>query len=201
MSGHTPESSDGWLRAADRIDRVNMRIGRVMWYLTLAMVIAGAYNAITRYLSRNARISVEDAGTLDRILQAIGSVALQMNSNVFIELQWYLFSIVFLLGAAYTLKEDAHVRVDVFYCRLTSRQQAWVNVLGATLFLIPFCVLMLVTSWPVVEDSIVTLEGSPNPGGLPRYPLLMVIPLAFVLLLLQGVAQIIRDIRALRLEI
>ena len=169
-----------------------------MWYLTLAMILAGAYNAITRYLSRNARILHEEATGLEHALHTVGIVALKMNSNMFIELQWYLFSIVFLLGAAYTLKENAHVRVDVFYNRMSPRHRAWVNMLGAGLFLVPFCVLMLLTSWPVVVDSIMRLEGSPDPGGLPRYPLLAIIPLAFVLLLLQGVAQMIRDINTLQ---
>ncbi len=190
--------NDRWLRAADRIDLLNERVGRAMWYLTLLMILAGTYNAITRYLSRNARIEHETATGLEHVLHTVGTVALKMNSNVFIELQWYLFSVVFLLGAAYTLKADAHVRVDVFYSCLPVRHQAWVNLLGAVLFLMPFCVLMLWTSWPVVTDSIARLEGSPDPGGLPRYPLLAVIPVAFVLLLLQGASQIIRNISLLR---
>ena len=189
-----------WLRFADGVDRLNERVGRVMWYLTLGMILAGAYNAITRYLSRNARIEHETATGFQHVLHLVGDVALTMNSNVFIELQWYLFSVVFLLGAAYTLKANAHVRVDVFYNRLSPRHRAWVNLLGALLFLVPFCVLMLWTSWPVVVDSIVRLEGSPDPGGLPRYPLLAMIPAAFVLLLLQGAAQIVRDIMFLRTD-
>ncbi len=189
-----------WLQVAAWIDRLNERVGRVMWYLTLGMILAGAYNAITRYLSRNARIEHETATGIQHVLHTIGTVALKMNSNVFIELQWYLFSVVFLLGAAYTLKDNAHVRVDVFYARLSRKHQAWVNLCGAVLFLVPFCVLMLWTSWPVVVDSVVRLEGSPDPGGLPRYPLLAVIPLAFVLLLMQGASQIIKDVAFLRTQ-
>ena len=187
-----------WQHFAACIDRLNERIGRLTWYLTLGMILAGAYNAITRYLSRNARIEHETATGIEHLMHTVGAVALKMNSNMFIELQWYLFSVVFLLGAAYTLKANGHVRVDVFYRRLSERHQAWVNLLGALLFLLPFCGLMLWTSWPVVVDSVLHLEGSPDPGGLPRYPLLAVIPAAFVLLLLQGGAQIIRNIVFLR---
>jgi len=186
-----------WFRIADGIDRINERVGRVAWYLTLAMILAGAYNAITRYLARNAHIDLEGATGLEQIMYRVGTVALNMNSNMFIELQWYLFSAVFLLAAAYTLKANAHVRVDVFYNRLSARHQAWINLVGGVLFLVPFCVLMLWTSWPVVVDAVVRLEGSPDPGGLPRYPLLALIPVAFVLLLLQGASQIIRDINLL----
>ena len=187
-----------WLRLASRIERVNERIGQLTWYLTLVMVAAGSYNALTRYVSNLARISLEQATGLDRALRWIGELALQLSSNTFIEFQWYLFSLVFLLGAAYTFKVDAHVRVDVLYCRLGPRGRAWINLCGACVFLIPFCLLMLWTSWPVVADSWAHLEGSPDPGGLPRYPLLTCIPLAFLLLLLQGGAHIIRDIASLR---
>ena len=186
------------LRVASWIDRLNQRTGQAMWYLTLGMIGFGAYNAITRYLSRGARIDPETATGLQPVWLAVGNVALWMNSNVFIELQWYLFSVVFLLGAAYTLKANAHVRVDVVYSRLSERRQAWINLLGAGLFLIPFCALMLWTSIPMVIDSFARLEGSPDPGGLPRYPLLAVVPIAFVLLLLQGASQIIRDVAKLR---
>ena len=187
-----------WLGIADGIDRFNERVGRFTRYLTLGMIVAGTYNAITRYLTRNARIDIEGATAWERVLHDVGTVALRMNSNMFIELQWYLFSVVFLLGAAYTLKEDAHVRVDVIYSRLSPRNKAWIDLIGGMLFLAPFCVLMLWTSWPVVVDAFVRLEGSPDPGGLPRYPLLAVIPIAFVLLLLQGASQVIRNIDLLR---
>ena len=187
-----------WLHIADWIDRLNERIGRILWYLTLGMILAGTYNALTRYVSRAARINPETAGVPEQVLQSIGTAALAMNSNLFIELQWYLFSVVFLLGAAYTLKDDAHVRVDVFYARAPERIKAWINLVGAVLLLAPFCILMLWTSWPVVVDAIVHLEGSPDPGGLPRYPLLAIIPLAFALLLMQGISQSIRNLAILR---
>ena len=187
-----------WLRLASLVDRFNERIGRAMYWLTLVMVIVGSYNALMRYLSGFVQIDPETAGWFDKILMDIGEVALRLSSNMFIELQWYLFSLVFLLGAAYTLKHNAHVRVDVLYTRLSARGKAWINLLGTVLFLIPFCVLMLWASWPVVEDSWARLEGSPDPGGLPRYPLLTAIPLAFILLIVQGGALLIRHIATLR---
>ena len=190
----------GWTRFASWVGRVNEQVGRVLWYLTLAMILAGTYNAVTRYLARASRIDEATATGFGQLLQWIGTAALAMNSNMFIELQWYLFSVIFLLGAAYTLKADAHVRVDVFYARMSRRARAWINLCGATLFLVPFCVLMVCTSWPVVVDAVVHLEGSPDPGGLPRYPLLAVIPVAFVLLLLQGIAQAVHEITFLRIK-
>lgn len=187
-----------WLRLASVIDRLNERIGRVIYWLTLAMVGVGSYNALVRSLSGWVQIDPETAGWFDTVRIFIGEIALKLSSNMFIELQWYLFSLVFLLGAAYTLKHNAHVRVDVLYTRLSARGKAWINVLGTILFLIPFCILMLWASWPVVEDSWARLEGSSDPGGLPRYPLLTAIPLTFILLIVQGGALLIQQIAILR---
>jgi tripartite ATP-independent transporter DctM subunit len=137
-----------WLRLADGIDRFNEGVGRVLYWLTLVMVLVGSYNAIVRYLAQFASGDPESAGAFRKMLIAIGEVAVPLNSNGFIELQWYLFSLLFLLGAAYTLKHNAHVRVDVLYGRLSAKGKAWINLLGTVLFLIPFCVLMLWTAWP-----------------------------------------------------
>ena len=167
-----------WLRLASGIDRLNEKVGRAIYWLTLAMVLIGSFNAIVRYLDRYTGLS--------------------LSSNTYIELQWYLFSLVFLLGAAYTFKHNAHVRVDVFYGRLSARGKAWINLLGTVLFLIPFCVLMLWAAWPAVRESWSLLEVSPDPGGLPRYPIKTVIPIAFLLLMVQGGAILIRQIAILR---
>ena len=187
-----------WLRLADAVDRLNERLGRGLYWLTLVMVVVGSYNALMRYLARFVQIDPAEAGFFGRVLREVGEVALKLGSNLFIELQWYLFSLVFLLGAAYTLKHNAHVRVDVLYARLSERGQAWIDLLGTVLFLLPFCVLMLWASWPVVEDSWARLEGSPDPGGLPRYPLLTALPIAFILLMLQGGALLVRQVALLR---
>ncbi len=160
------------------------------------MVLTGAYNAVVRYLSGFAR--VEPSGLPGMALRQIGELALLLNTNMFIELQWYLFSLLFLLGAAYALKEGAHVRVDVLYQRLSVRGKAWVDVIGAAAFLLPFCALMIASSWPIVAASWAVWEVSPDPGGLPRYPLVTIIPLAFILLAAQGTAQLVRCIAVLR---
>jgi len=162
---------------ASGLDRLNEWIGRVVLWLTLAMVLIGSYNALVRYLDRYS--------------------GLGLSSNMYLELQWYMFSVVFLLGAAYTLKHHAHVRVDVLYTHLSPRGKAWINVLGTILFLLPFCTLMLWTSWPTVRDSWALLEMSPDPGGLPRYPIKTIIPIAFGLLFLQGLSLLIHELAIL----
>lgn len=169
---------DRWLRWADRIDRFNEWMGRGLYWLTLAMVGVGAFNAIARYLDRYT-----DLG---------------LSSNTWIELQWYLFSLVFLLGAAYTLKHDDHVRVDVFYNWLSRRGRAWINVLGTVLFLFPFCAVVLWVSVPFAANSWAILEQSSDPGGLARYPIKTAIPLAFLFVMLQGVSILIREGAVLR---
>lgn len=166
------------LRLAGALDRFSEWTGAFAGWLCLLMVLIGAYNAIVRYLGR--------------------SMGWNLSSNVYIELQWYLFSLVFLLGAAYTLRRGSHVRVDVFYGRLQPRGKAWVNLLGAVLFLIPFSIFMLWVSWPAVRESWRIREGSPDPGGLARYPIKTVILVAFVLLLIQAVSEIIKQLAIIR---
>lgn len=169
---------DRWLQWARRIDRFNEWAGRILYWLTLVMVCIGALNAIARYLDKYTGLGI--------------------SSNMWLELQWYLFSIVFLLGAAYTLLYDDHVRVDVLYSQLSRLGQAWINLLGTVLFLIPFCLVVLWMSVPFVSNSWAILETSPDPGGLPRYPIKTIIPLALLLVLAQGVALMIREIAVLR---
>ncbi len=118
-----------------------------------------------------------------------GSVALQ-------ELEWHLFALIFLLGAAYTLKHDEHVRVDLIYHArwMSERRRAWIDLLGTLFFLLPFSVLIIYSAWPFVENAYTLNEHSPDPGGLPyRYLIKMMIPLCFVLLAIQGIAIIIRS--------
>jgi TRAP-type mannitol/chloroaromatic compound transport system permease small subunit len=162
------------LNIADAIDRFQDRIGKWLYWLTLGMVAIGAYNALVRYLDKYTGMT--------------------LSSNTYLELQWYMFSLLFLLGAAYTLKHDAHVRVDIFYSKLSAKGKAWVDLLGTVLILFPFCVLMLWTSWPMVINSWAVLEISPDPGGLPRYPIKTAIPVGFLLVLVQGVSMFIRKL-------
>ncbi|MBX2822170.1 MAG: TRAP transporter small permease subunit [Rhodothermaceae bacterium] len=167
-----------WLHVSTWIDRMNERVGIGIYWLSLIMVLIGAYNAIARYFDR--------------------FTGWGMSSNMYIELQWYLFSLLFLLGAAYTLKHNSHVRVDVFYGKLSAKGKAWVNVLGTLLFLFPFCILMLIMSIPSVMNSWAVFEMSPDPGGLPRYPIKTMIPIAFILVILQGVSMVIKQVHVLR---
>lgn len=160
------------------IDRFNERLGRLTAWLTLVTVLLASYNAVARYAGR----------ALER----------NLTSNAILELQWYLFSLVFLLGAAYGLKHDAHVRVDVFFHRAKRRTRAWINLAGTVLFLIPFCVFMLWASWPGVRNSWAIREVSSDPGGLPRYPIKTVLLVGFAMLLLQALVQLSKYIAELR---
>ena len=165
-------------RVLDFIDRLNEKIGQGAGWLALAAILLASYNAIVRYLGR----------FLER----------NLTSNAVLELQWYLFSLMFLLGAAYGLKHDVHVRVNVFYCRLSARGRAWITLLGTVLFLIPFCLFMLWASWPGVRNSWAIREMSPDPDGLPRYPIKTALLAGFALLLLQGCSQAVKTARFLR---
>jgi TRAP-type mannitol/chloroaromatic compound transport system permease small subunit len=162
----------------DRIDRLNTLVGRTAAWSVLLMALIGALNALASYLEPLAG-------------RRLASVALD-------ELQWYLFSALFLLAAPWALRENAHVRVDVTYGRLGPRGKAWTDLLGGALLLLPFCIYALVVSFPAAADSLRTGEVSPDPGGLPRWPIKAVLPVAFVLLALQGLANTMRAARELR---
>ncbi len=157
------------------IDALNENIGRATSWLVLATVLLICYDVTMRYLFQQ------------------GSVALQ-------ELEWHLFALIFLLGAAYTLKHNEHVRVDILYHSrfLSDKHRALINILGTLLLLLPFCALILMTAWPFVENAYYYQEGSPDPGGLPyRYLLKGSILVAFGLLILQGIAECLRHLLTL----
>ena len=156
----------------EKINALSEMIGKVTAWLVVILVLLISYDVAMRYLFQS------------------GSVALQ-------ELEWYLFSLIFLLGAAYTMKHDNHVRVDLIYrsSRLSDNYRAWVNIFGGLIFLIPFCLLVIINSWPFVENSFLLSETSPDPGGLShRWLLKAMIPFGFTLLLLQGVADILKNL-------
>jgi TRAP-type mannitol/chloroaromatic compound transport system permease small subunit len=158
------------------INWLNEVVGRFSAWLVLALVLLICYDVAMRYLFQQ------------------GSVALQ-------ELEWHLFALIFLLGAAYTYKHNEHVRVDLIYnSRFVSDvQRAWINIVGISLFLIPFCSLILITSWPFVENAFYYMEGSPDPGGLPyRFILKGSLLVAFSLLVLQGIAELLRNIQIVK---
>ena len=166
------------LRLAAAIDGLNDRIGRFAAWLVVVMLILGSFNAIARYAGR--------------------FIGRSFSSNAYLELQWYMFSMIFLLGAAFVLREDAHVRVDVIYGRLSSRAQALINIIGTLVLLIPFSAFVLWVAIPVVRNSWNVREGSPDPGGLPRYPLKALIIVCFVLLLIQAVSELIKEFHRFR---
>ncbi|MFQ5536294.1 MAG: TRAP transporter small permease subunit [Gemmatimonadota bacterium] len=165
-------------RFAAAVDALNDRIGAAIRWLALIMVLVGAFNALARYATRYTGVS--------------------LSSNAYLDLQWYFFSLIFLLGAAYGLEHNVHVRVDVLYSRLGRKARAWIDLVGTVLFLIPFSVLMLWVAWPAVRNSWSIREVSPDPGGLPRYPIKAVILVGFVLLLLQGFSQVVKEVDAIR---
>ncbi len=156
------------------IDGLNDKIGAAIRWLTLVMVLVGAGTAILRYSARGLELS--------------------LNLTPATEVQWYLFSLIFLLGAAYGLNHDVHVRVDVLYERLSKKGRAMIDLVGTLVFLIPFSLVMLYVSWPAVSNSFSIREMSPDPGGLPRWPIKIVILVSFVLLTLQGLSQIVKQI-------
>jgi TRAP-type mannitol/chloroaromatic compound transport system permease small subunit len=143
----------------------------VSW-MVLAMVLLVSYDVSMRYFFSS------------------GSIALQ-------EMEWHIFSFIFLIGAAYTLKHDDHVRLDLFYQSrfMNDYKRAWVNLFGGLFMLLPFCILIIYCAWPFVSLSYLSLESSPDPGGLPyRWLLKAVIPLGFFLLLLEGIADICKNL-------
>jgi TRAP-type mannitol/chloroaromatic compound transport system permease small subunit len=110
-----------------------------------------------------------------------------------IELEWHLFGLVFLLGAAYTFQKDRHVRVDLFYSKFSTKTKNWIDLLGTLLFLLPWCFVIIISAWDYAANSFYFREGSPNPGGLPaRYVIKFAICMGFALLLLQAFSLIIK---------
>jgi TRAP-type mannitol/chloroaromatic compound transport system permease small subunit len=161
------------LAVSRAIDALSASIGRALIWLVLVMVLVSAGNAISRYL-------------------------LNMSSNAWLELQWYLFSVVFLLCAGYTLLNDEHIRIDVISSRLSRRAQIWIDIFGTVCFLLPMSILVMWLSWPVFVNAWVSGEISSNAGGLIRWPVRLLVPLGFFLLSLQGVSELIKRIAYLR---
>ena len=170
MSNHRTALVQGLKRLSDVIDQLNEWVGRFTAWLILGMVLLIAHNVAQRYLFNKSWVGLQ-------------------------ELEWHLFAITFLLGAAYTLKHDNHVRVDILYQSrfMTPVRRAWVNLFGSLLFLMPFCILILYSAWPFISNAYLQGEGSPDPGGLPqRWILKSMLLWGFSLLLLQGLAQAIQ---------
>lgn len=152
------------------IDAINEKTGLVAAWLTTLMVLTVVYDVIMRYGFKKGNIAVQ-------------------------EMEWHLFAVVFLVGAAYSLKKDAHVRVDILYTKFSTKKKAWIDLLGTFIFLIPFSIMIIYASRGFIESSWAVREISPDPGGLPgRYILKAMIPAGFALLILQGISQAIKNI-------
>ncbi len=161
------------LRLCRVIDGVNDRIGRLTMWLVLAAVLVSAINAISRK-------------------------AFSSSSNAYLELQWYLFSGVFLLGAGYVLLKNEHVRIDALAGRWSRRTQVWIDVVGIVVFLVPLCIWVVAQSWPVFTQAWTSGEISGNAGGLIRWPAYLLLPVGFVLLGLQALSELVKRIAFLR---
>lgn len=155
------------LRLSRAIDFLNEKIGQTVYWLVLIAVLVSAGNAVVRY-------------------------ALDTSANAWLEIQWYLYAGFFLIGAGYTLLRNEHVRIDIVYSRLHPRMRAWIDLLGGIFFLLPMAILVTWLAWPVFVESYNLHEYSPNPNGLLRWPVKLMIPAGFFLLALQGVSEIIK---------
>lgn len=158
-----------FLSLSKLIDAVNERIGLSISWALLAAVLICAGNALVRYL-------------------------LNISSNAWLEIQWYLFGAIFLLASSYTLKRNEHVRIDVVVGRFPKRVQVWIDVFGFLLFLLPATLLILYFSIPFAFESIRSQEMSSNAGGLIVWPAKLLIPIGFLLLSLQGISELIKRI-------
>jgi TRAP-type mannitol/chloroaromatic compound transport system permease small subunit len=157
------------LAFSNMVDRFNEAIGKATTWLILIVVIISAGNAVFRY-------------------------AFDWSSNGLLEIQWYLFSAVFLLCSGYVLKRNEHIRIDVIAGRLSDRAQNWIDVFGIIAFLLPMVILTMYLSWFVFKLAWTSGEMSANPGGLIRWPVRLLMPIGFLLLLLQGLAELVKRI-------
>lgn len=157
------------LRFSRLVDWLNGRIGQAVKWLVLIIALISTGNALSRRL-------------------------FDLSSNGWLELQWYLFAGIFMLAAGDTLLRNAHVRIDVLNARLSPRAQNWIDVFGLVFFLLPMCGLILWLSLPIVQLSIASGEYSPNPGGLIRWPVKVLLPIGLSLLALQAVSELIKRV-------
>jgi TRAP-type mannitol/chloroaromatic compound transport system permease small subunit len=155
------------------IDQAQEKIGRFCSFAIVVMTFLGAMNAMLRYSSR--------------------FIGFNLSSNAYLESQWYLFGFVFLFAAPYTLVQNRHVRVDVIFGRLSNRSQQIINLVGHIFLLLPFCVFGVWASYDFAIDSWLIREMSPDAGGLPRYIVKIIVPIAFLLLGIQSLAEIGRS--------
>lgn len=157
------------LKLSSLVDGLNERIGRFVMWLVLAAALISAGNAVMRKV-------------------------FNIGSNAFLEIQWYLFAAVFMLGAAYAFLHNAHVRIDAISGRLSARTRNIIDIVGILAFLLPFCILMIDLSWPLVIQAYTSGEMSQNAGGLIRWPVYALLPLGAALLILQSISELIKRV-------
>jgi len=158
-----------WLALSGAIDAVTERIGRFVYWLILVVVVISAANAVVRK-------------------------AFNYSSNSYLEIQWYLFSAIFLIGAGYTFLRNEHVRIDIISGRLSPRAQNWIDVIGIVFFLFPMSLIIMWLSWPLFIDSYTRGEVSTNAGGLIIWPARLMVPVGFALLLIQALSELVKRI-------
>jgi TRAP-type mannitol/chloroaromatic compound transport system permease small subunit len=161
------------LQLSRLIDRISELIGKSVAWLVLAAVLISTLNAVVRK-------------------------AFNTSSNAYLEIQWYLFAAVFLLAAGYTMMRQEHVKIDVISGRFTKRTQVWIDIIGLAFFVLPLVFTVIQLSWPLVVRSYVMNEYSSNAGGLIRWPVYLMMPVGFALLLLQGWSELIKRLAFLQ---
>lgn len=154
------------------IDSLNDRFGQVADWLVLFACLISAGNAMSRY-------------------------AFSLSSNAWLEVQWYMFAGMVMLGAPHTLKVNEHVRVDLLFSSVSERTRIWIDILGIIFFLFPICIILIYFTWPWFVESWQIEEMSSNAGGLIRWPVKLVLPVGFALMVLQGVSELIKRVEAL----
>ncbi len=157
------------LRLSRLIDAISRLFGKLTMWLVLAATVISAANAVARK-------------------------AFSIGSNAYLEIQWYLFAGVFLLGAGWTLMQNAHVRIDVLANRLPMRTRIFIDIGGILLFLLPMCWMMIQFAWPVLKGAYLSGETSSNAGGLIRWPVYALVPIGFGLLAMQAVSELIKRV-------
>jgi TRAP-type mannitol/chloroaromatic compound transport system permease small subunit len=155
------------------IDQISTWAGKLTMWLILATTLISAGNALVRKI-------------------------FNQSSNSLLEIQWYLFAAVFMLGAGYGFLKNSHVRIDFVSSKLSHRARNWIDVIGIVAVLFPFCAIGIALGWPFFLQALVSGEMSQNAGGLIRWPAYMLIPLGFGLLMLQGVSELIKRIAFLK---
>jgi TRAP-type mannitol/chloroaromatic compound transport system permease small subunit len=186
----------GLLAISRRIDAMNRYAGIAANWLVLLAALVCALDAFLSYTLRSLLYLGSKMGSSGAIFNSLFALY-RDNSNTLRDLQLVMFAGMVMLGAAWTLKLNEHVRVDLFYTWVGDRTRIWIDLLGGIFFLIPFCLVMLHFSWPWFLEAWNGDELAQNAGGLPRWPVKMFLPLGFALLLLQGFSEIIKCIAAL----